>query len=199
MFVQIIEGSVADGAALRAEWDAWVGELSPQAPGWLGSTAGVTPDGRFIAAVRFASREDAARNSDRPEQDAWWQRTAACFSEPPRFAESEDVVGHDDGSDGAGFVQMMRGNVRDRAKLQRVEADVGDLWATHRPDFIGGYRLWLGDEEVLMVDYFTSEAEARAGEGRPMPAELESGFAQFQQLIVEPRWYDLPDPWLHSP
>jgi len=35
----------------------WIQELAPVALGWLGSTGGVTDDGRFIAVARFGSRE----------------------------------------------------------------------------------------------------------------------------------------------
>ncbi len=69
MFVQVIQGQVSDSEQVRAAFDRWVRDLAPGAAGWLGSTAGVTEDGRFVALVRFASEEEARRNSDRPEQD----------------------------------------------------------------------------------------------------------------------------------
>src|SRR6266508_1488720 len=69
MFVQVIQGQVSDAGQARAALDRWVQELAPGAPGWLGSTAGVTEDGRFIALARFESEEAAKRNSDRPGQD----------------------------------------------------------------------------------------------------------------------------------
>ena len=53
-------------------------ELSPGAEGWLGGTYGMTDDGQFVGVVRFESREAAARNSLRPEQTAWWRRSAAA-------------------------------------------------------------------------------------------------------------------------
>jgi hypothetical protein len=69
VFVQVIQGQVADAAKVRAAMDRWGQELAPGARGWLGSTAGVTEDGRFIALARFESEEAARRNSGRPEQD----------------------------------------------------------------------------------------------------------------------------------
>jgi hypothetical protein len=53
MFVQVIQGRVADPARVKAALDRWAEELAPDAEGWLGSTAGVTDDGRFIALARF--------------------------------------------------------------------------------------------------------------------------------------------------
>ena len=62
MFVQVIQGQVSDPEQARAALDRWARELAPGAGGWLGSTAGVTEDGRFIALARFES-EEAARRS----------------------------------------------------------------------------------------------------------------------------------------
>src|SRR5262245_41587726 len=92
VFVQVIQGSVSDAAKVRAALDRWVKELAPGAAGWLGSTAGVTDDGRFIALVRFESEEAARRNSERPDQDRWWAETAKLFAGEPAFSESSDVL-----------------------------------------------------------------------------------------------------------
>ena len=39
----------------------------------------MTADGRMVALVRFDSEEAARRNSDRPEQGAWWEGMAALL------------------------------------------------------------------------------------------------------------------------
>ena len=49
MFVQVIQGNVSDAARVRALLDRWVAEVAPGAVGWLGSTSGVTDDGRLVA------------------------------------------------------------------------------------------------------------------------------------------------------
>ena len=82
MFVQVIQGHVSDAAAVKAQLDRWVAELAPSASGWLGSTAGVTDDGHLVALARFESADAAQRNSDRPEQSAWWEETAKLFAAP---------------------------------------------------------------------------------------------------------------------
>src|SRR3954470_3627397 len=66
MFVQVIEARTSDPAAVKAAMARWVAKLAPGATGWLGSTAGMTPDGRMVAIVRFDSEEHARVNSDRP-------------------------------------------------------------------------------------------------------------------------------------
>ena len=68
--------------------DLWVRDLAPDAAGWLGSTGGVTADGRAVAIVRFESAKAARANSDRPEQSDWWANHAApAFSDEPVFVE----------------------------------------------------------------------------------------------------------------
>lgn len=92
MFVQVIQGQVSDAGQMRAALDRWAQELAPGASGWLGSTAGVTDDGRFIALARFESEEAARRNSDRAEQDEWWAETSELFNRPATFRDSRYVV-----------------------------------------------------------------------------------------------------------
>src|SRR4028118_1129500 len=76
MFVQVIQGQVSDPNEARSALDRWTRDLAPDAEGWLGTTAGVTDDGQFIALARFASEEAARRNSERAEQGDWWGDTA---------------------------------------------------------------------------------------------------------------------------
>src|SRR5919107_5953610 len=119
MFVQIIQGKTSKPEALRAAVDRWMRDLAPGATGWLGSTGGVTEDGRFIALARFESEEAARANSDRPEQDRWWSETAKLFSGEATFKDSSDVTVDLVGDpDQAGFVQVMqgRGTDPDRAR-----------------------------------------------------------------------------------
>lgn len=51
----------------------------------------------------------------------------------------------------------------------------------------------------MAVDYFRSEAEARAGEAKSIPDDLVAGFGEWQLLVAEPEWFDLTDPWLVTP
>ena len=92
MFVQVISGRTGKPDEVHAAMDRWVTELGPGAAGWLGSTGGVTDDGRLIALARFESADAARRNSERPEQDRWWRETAALLDRDAGFADSEDVM-----------------------------------------------------------------------------------------------------------
>jgi hypothetical protein len=63
MFVQVIKGRVADPARVKAALDRWAEELAPGAEGWLGTTAGVTEDGRFVAEVDVDTNGDPATST----------------------------------------------------------------------------------------------------------------------------------------
>ena len=190
MFVQVIEGKVGDRDALQGQLDKWLKELAPGAAGWLGSTAGVAPDGAFFAAVRFESADAAKANSDRPEQGAWWRETAQCFEGEVRFADCRDVdrVGVRAGSDAAGFVQVIEGR-GDRLAMLAASRGLEGFFARMRPDVLGSYIAWESEGRFIQLVYFTSEDAAREGEQR---CEIVMSAVEFDRFI------DLTEPWLAS-
>ena len=201
MFVQVIQGQVDDAAKVQAAMDRWAQELAPGASGWLGSTAGVTEDGRFIALARFESEEAARRNSDRPEQDRWWSETSQLFTGQASFRDSNDVTVDLAGEpDDAGFVQVMQGQGSDPDRARELMAEDSDQWAAFRPDVIGSVAVGHEGGAYTMAMYFTSEAEAREGERKEPPPELKAQMEEMAALNVgEPEFFDLKDPWLYSP
>ncbi|HET6685823.1 MAG TPA: hypothetical protein VFH02_04775 [Jiangellaceae bacterium] len=201
MFVQVIQGQVSDPAAVRAAFDQWIRDLAPGSIGWLGSTAGVTDDGRFIAITRFESEEAARRNSDRPEQDAWWSETAKLFTGGATFTDSTDVTVDVTGDpDDAGFVQVMQGRNSDPARAKELMGQDSTEWAAFRPDVIGSVVAGDADGTYTMVAYFTSEEEAREGERKEPPPALKAQMDEMNALNVgTPEFFDLTEPWLYSP
>jgi hypothetical protein len=114
MFVQVIRGQVSDPEQVHAALNRWSQQLAAGAQGWLGSTAGVTEDGRFVALARFESEEAARHNSDRPEQGQWWMETSKLFTGDVMFRDSSDVNADVNGDpDTAGFVQVLQGRGSD--------------------------------------------------------------------------------------
>jgi hypothetical protein len=199
MFVQIIEGKVSDKAGLRRQLDRWQAEIRPGAAGFLGSTGGVTDNGVGFAIARFESAAAAHANSERAEQGAWWAETEKCFDGPVSFTDSEDaeefLAG---GSNDAGFVQVMKSaSGVDRAVVKDLDQQFLKHAATWRPDLIGGVRIWTGEHSTVDVNYFTSEAEARANENKEPPAELVEAMAQFADAMANTEFLDLRDPWLY--
>jgi hypothetical protein len=201
MFVQVIQGQVADAEQARAALERWVQELAPGAAGWLGTTAGVTEDGRFIAAARFESEDAARRNSDRPEQDRWWSETSRLFTGEASFRDSRDVVVDVNGDpDSAGFVQVIQGRGSDPERARELMQQDSTDWADYRPDIVGSVAVEHDEGAYTMVLYFTSEEEAREGERKEPPPELKAQMEEMDALSVGvPEFFDLKQPWLYSP
>lgn len=201
MFVQVIQGQVPDAGSVRAALDRWAQELAPGASGWLGSTAGVTDDGRFIAVARFESEDAARRNSDRPEQDRWWSETSQLFTGEPTFRDSGqvdlDVTGE---PDDAGFVQIIQGRNSDPARVRELMGQNSSEWAEFRPDVIGSVGAEHDGGAYTMVLYFTSEEAAREGERKEPPPQIKAQMEEMDALSVgAPDFFDLKEPWLYSP
>jgi hypothetical protein len=198
MFVQVIEGRVSDHDGLRSQMDRWLSELAPGATGFLGSTGGVTDDGRAIFLARFESAAAARANSDRPEQGRWWAETERWFDGPVTFTDSEEVETFlGGGSNDAGFVQVMKGHNMDRDRVRAMDDMFEPHAATIRPDLIGALRVWAGPASYVEAAYFTNEAEARVGEKQEPPAELADAMDEFQDMMAKVEFFDLRDPILH--
>jgi hypothetical protein len=202
MFAQVIQGRTTDTEAVYAAVEEWVAQLAPGAAGWLGSTSGVTDDGWFVTVARFESAEAAGRNSDRPEQGRWWEKARRLFDGEPTFLDSEDVTVDRFGDpDRAGFVQVMHGQVTD---MQRAKELMGHMprerMAEFRPEILATVLIAHEDGRWIQVVYFTSETEARDGEGKEPPAEWREVMDELMRLSKEPPEYlDLRQPLLHSP
>ncbi len=201
MFVQVIRGRVTDPEQVHDALDLWAVQLAAGATGWLGSTAGVTDDGRFMALARFESEQAARRNSDRPEQHQWWMETSKLFTGEVTFLDSSDVTVDVAGDpDGAGFVQMMQGRGSNPERARELMAQDADEWAAFRPDVIGSVAVGHEGGAYTMAMYFTSEEAAREGERKEPPPKLKAQMEEMGKLSVgEPEFFDLRRPWLYSP
>jgi hypothetical protein len=194
MFVQVISGKVTDLDAFERLGERWQQELKPGAVGYLGVTEGATDDGRFFVMARFESPEAAATNSARPEQGEW-------FAEMEKVVD--DVTFHDcsrvetlfgGGKDTAGFVQVMRGQVKDAAKADAMfarAADAEKVLGAVRPDVIGEVIAIHDDGGYTDVVYFTSEADARSAEQREMPADAQAMMQEFESALEVSEYFDL--------
>lgn len=201
MFVQVIQGHVDDAAKVRAHLDKWVSDVAPGAVGWLGSTSGVTESGEVVALARFESEEAAQRNSDRPEQSAWWAGMAELFTDEPVFHNSTSVDIDTPGDPSqAGFVQVMQGRSSDPDRARELMANDPVDWATVRPDILGTMSIGHDGDAWTMAIYFTSEEAAREGEAKPPPPEMVEMMQEMEKLTVgQPVFFDLKDPWLNAP
>lgn len=186
MFVQMVLGRVADAADVRRQWDRWATDLAPGTAGFVGATGGVTTDGRAVLVARFESEHAA--------------RVTGALADVPELLETADVTLHGGrGWESARFVQVMRARVRDRRRFEAIEGELTPQFMQLRPDLLAAYRAWLPDGCVAAIDYFTSEAEARAGEQKEMPDVLGERFREWMSLLDDVEWFDLADPWTATP
>lgn len=199
MFIQVITAKVTDGEGLKRQVDAWETDVRPGAEGFLGSTSGVTDDGRLIVLARFESEAAAQANSGRPEQSAWWADTEKLLDDV-KFEDSVDVVPmRGGGSDEAGFVQVMRGHIIDQAKADAMRSRMSEFeaaMAEHRPDVLGDITAIHADGTFTDAVYFVSEAGARAAEAKEPTPELKVMFDDFMSAFAIDDYLDLKNPRL---
>jgi hypothetical protein len=165
MFIQIIQGTVTDADALQRSVARWRKEIKPGAHGYLGSTGGVTPDGRGITMVRFESEADAPANSERAEQAAWWNEASKAFGDDVTFhncTEVESLLGG--GTNSAGFVQVLQGRTNSQAQMRATGTAIQDELHAVRPEILGVVVAFHGDGGFTQAIYFSSEEAARVGE-----------------------------------
>jgi len=199
MFIQVIQGKVADEAGLQRCMERWTTELQPGAEGFLGTTAGMADDGTFVALARFESEDAARRNSERPEQGAWWTETEECFDGEVSFMDCPNVTPWlGGGSDEAGFVQIMEGHSSAPARMLQLLTDASERIHEERPEIIGGMFATYGDDGYVEAVYFTSEAQAREHEQQAIPDDLRAVFEEEQRLAGEVTYYDLHRPMFVS-
>lgn len=198
MFIQVMEGRTDNPEAVHQRMEIWERDLMPGAIGYLGSTGGCT-SADCILIARFESREAAQRNSNRPEQTAWWNETEKCFDGPVRFHDTDNVQLMTHGKlDNAHFVQVMEGHISDLERLVALEHEADAFLAKVRPELIGTVTAYFPDNEFTEIAYFTSEADARQGEMCEVPAEMATKFAEWEKLAKVERCIDITDPWLVS-
>jgi hypothetical protein len=196
VFIQVIQGRCKDADAIHRQMDRWRDELEPDAKGWLGGTYGITDDDEFVGIVRFDSRESAERNSNRPEQGAWWAETERLFDGEVSFHDCDDVTMMlDGGSDDAGFVQVIQGRLSDPEKFRHMMEGPMDTLHEARPDILGGTIAVDTDGFFTQTVAFRTEAEAREGEKKSPPPEVQAEMDEMSKMMTDVSYHDLHHPW----
>src|SRR6478609_1886525 len=135
--------------------------------------------------VRFESEEAARANSERPEQGQFWLEMSKQFDGEPSFQDSNEVYVDTRGDvDSAGFVQVMVGQTSDPERTIELMAGNREDRVALRPEVLGQVAVAHGEGKFTFVNYFTTEAEAREGERKPLPPELAESFKELQALAV---------------
>jgi hypothetical protein len=200
MFIQILQGRVADEAGVRREVERWLGDLGVQAPGWLGLTAGIGDDRTFLAVLRFASGAAAMANDRRPELATWRAAIKQHLVGPVRLDQCPVVRTPKAGSPArAGFVRILQGRVADPARLATLQGEV-EHTLQRQPHLL---EVVVGEHEgghgyFTEVASYVSERAVRAAE-RAMPVESAKQLGMVRSYMERLRLIELHDPWTFLP
>jgi hypothetical protein len=94
----------------------------------------------------------------------------------------------------------MQGRTSDPDRVRELMAADPTDWATYRPDILGSLTAVHQGGDWTRAIFFTSEEEARAGEAKEPPPELAEVMKEMDALTIgETSFFDLREPWLHSP
>ena len=199
MFGQVVQGRTSDPAGVKRVVERWVRDVSPGAVGWLGTTAGVTQDGEFVAVFRFDSEEAAGANSARRNQDQWWSDTNALFGDEitVRNGQRTEVFTTGDLSQ-AGFVQVVQGRVSDFARAREHLSALQEALRTHLPALLGTVTVELEAGHFTRVLYFSTEDAARASERERPPEIRERDQEALQWIVGRLTFFDLREPWCYA-
>ncbi|HEX3455752.1 MAG TPA: hypothetical protein VHS03_14095 [Gaiellaceae bacterium] len=201
MFIQIIKGKVADAGTFQQASDAWERDVRPTTEGYLGATVGVTADNTFIISARFENAEAAEKNNDGPAQLAWMEKWSPTMTDVEFHNCSQVVLLGGGGSNDAGFVQVMVGKVKDRAKFDALNDRADEMTKTFeswRDDVLGDVVAVHDDDDGYHdIIYFKSEAEARAAEKSEPPAAVQALMAELEAAAEIVAYLDLSNPVLN--
>jgi hypothetical protein len=200
MFIQVVSGKVTNLDGMIAAADRWQTDLRPGATGYLGVTSGVTDDQRFVTIVRFDNEKNAMANSERPEQGKWFAELSQNLTDVTFHSCNRVETLFGGGNDDATFIQVMQGRVKDKAKADAMfakSAEAEKVLKEARPDVIGEI-VALHDDGDTYTDivYFSSEAEARANESKPMPEAAQAMVAEMDSALEVTEYLDLKQIWL---
>ena len=201
MFIQLIQGRATNPSGLRDELNRWRRQLATDADGWLGSTAGITEDGWSVVVMHFASEEQARRNSDRPEQRAWWRQASQHLGEVALHDAPTVHLYRDGRSDLAGFVQVIQGHSDDLERMASLGGDQEEVLAREMPHVLGVTVAEHADRpgDFTQVVYFTSEQDAQNFEQHPATEGDQVAQEERRRLLTNLRSFDLRHPQLLKP
>ena len=93
----------------------------------------------------------------------------------------------------------MSGRVADVERERAMAQESSQMPNDFRPDIIGGLEGLKDVGTFVTAMYFTSEAEARKGEKKPMPADMQAMMDEGQANTAEISYVDLSKPVFHTP
>jgi hypothetical protein len=201
VFIQVIQGRATNPSGIRKELNRWQRQLATDADGWLGATAGVTEDGWSVVVMHFDSEQQARRNSDRPEQRAWWQQASQHFGEVAvHDAPTVHLFGNGR-SDRASYVLVLQGHIDDLDGMASLGGDQEEVLARGAPHILGVTVAEHADRpgDFTQILYFTSEQAAQRFAPEPQADADEPAQQERRGLMTNLRSFDLREPQMLVP
>jgi hypothetical protein len=194
MFIQMVQGPCSRRTEMRALVDSWCNAIADE-EGWLGGTYGFTDDNRFVGIVRFTDSRACVEAAQRPGADTFWAEALELLDGPIDIHQSDDVtLMFDGGSEDAGFVQVLQGQLKDAAQMRYLLADQDMTAMLHasRPEILGATLAISQDGTFTETIAFTDEALARQGESIRMPEQVRR---TLDTAVADVAYLDLRNPW----
>lgn len=194
MFIQMVQGECSRRNDMRLLVETWCSGIADE-QGWLGGTYGFTDEGRFVGITRFEDSKACIDAAQRPGAAALWAEALEILDGPIEIHQSDDVtLMFDGGNDQAGFVQVMRGQLKDAAQMRYLLADQDMTAMLHstRPEILGATLAISQDGTFTETISFTDETRARQGESIRMPEQVRR---TLDNAVAEVEYLDLRDPW----
>ena len=109
-----------------------------------------------------------------------------CFEGDVTFHDCDNVTMFlEGGADDAGFVQVIQGRLADPERFRRYMEQPMDTLTKTRPEIIGGTIAIDENGYFTETVAFRSEAEAREGERKEMPSEVQQQFAEEMSQVQD--------------
>lgn len=201
MFIQVIQGRATNPSGIRKELNRWQRQLATDADGWLGATAGVTEDGWSVVVMQFDSEHQARRNSNRPEQHAWWREASRHLGEVAFHDASKVRLFGNGRSDLAGYVQVIQGHIDDLERMASLGGDQQEVLVREAPHLLGVTVAEHADRpgDFTQILYFTSEQDVRRFEREPLTNADEQTQEERRGLMTNLRSFELHEPQMLVP
>jgi hypothetical protein len=188
MFVRVFQGTPQHPTGLRKQWLRGEWRTLASGSGADGAVGGLASSGQWLGVLQWHTTPDPV--------PAAHDTLESLLADVRSFDSADvEVVLAGAPAEGAEFVQIMQARVADRAGWAAADGVALPLYAEARPDFLGSLRIWEPGGRLTVVDSFTSEAEARAGEAASPSAEAKEAYQAWFDHLSGIVWHDIRNPW----